>query len=114
MKEMYELSHEDLDLKSIIIEESDNDKDEEDIFVGNGRVSEILDFGLKLNGSGYNIYLSAEEGLNTVEFLKKFLKDKSKKTILLMIGVMYITLKMKINLEFCDLTVVKGKNSKRM
>ncbi|GKX30489.1 ATP-dependent protease [Vallitalea longa] len=79
MKELYELSHEDLDLKSIIIEESDNDKDEEDIFVGNGRVSEILDFGLKLNGSGYNIYLSAEEGLNTVEFLKKFLKDKSKK-----------------------------------
>ncbi|WP_304943309.1 ATP-binding protein [Vallitalea guaymasensis] len=79
MKECYELSHEDLDLKSVVLEQSDNDEDEEDIFVGNGRVSEILDFGLKLNGSGYNIYLSAEEGLNTVEFLKKFLKEKSKK-----------------------------------
>ncbi|GMQ63148.1 ATP-binding protein [Vallitalea maricola] len=79
MKECYELSHEDLDLKSVVLEQSDNDKDEEDIFVGNGRVSEILDFGLKLNGSGYNIYLSAEEGLNTVEFIKKFLKEKSKK-----------------------------------
>ncbi|MCT4688646.1 ATP-binding protein [Vallitalea sp.] len=79
MKECYELSHEDLDLKSVVLEQSDNVEDEEDIFVGNGRVREILDFGLNLNGSGYNIYLSAEEGLNTVEFLKKFLKEKSKK-----------------------------------
>lgn len=79
MKECYELSHEELDLKSVVLEESDSDKDEEDIFVGNGRVREILDFGLLLDGSGYNIYLSADEGLNTVEFLKKFLKSKSKK-----------------------------------
>lgn len=79
MKECYELSHEELDLKSVVLEESDSDQDEEDIFVGNGRVREILDFGLLLDGSGYNIYLSADEGLNTIEFLKKFLKSKSKK-----------------------------------
>ncbi|MCT4542522.1 MAG: AAA family ATPase [Vallitalea sp.] len=79
MKECYELSHKELDLKTVNLEKSDNIKDEEDIFVGNGRVEEILDFGLLLNGSGYNIYLSAEEGLNTVEFLKKYLKEKSKR-----------------------------------
>ncbi|MCT4597341.1 MAG: AAA family ATPase [Vallitalea sp.] len=78
MKECYELSHEELDLNSFILDKSENVEDEEDIFVGNGRVREILDFGLSLDGSGYNIYLSTEEGLNTIEFLKKFLKSKNK------------------------------------
>ncbi len=113
MKECYELSHEELDLKSVVLEESDSDKDEEDIFVGNGRVREILDFGLLLDGAGYNIYLSADEGLNTVEFLKKISKKvKVKRIILLMIGVMYIILKMLINLKsyVCKAERVKNSN----
>lgn len=76
MRDNYRISHKELEEKKITIHKTDDMDEEDEVFIGNSRAREILEFGLDIKSLGYNIYLSTESGYHIVEFLTKFLEAK--------------------------------------
>ncbi|TCT13776.1 lon-related putative ATP-dependent protease [Natranaerovirga pectinivora] len=80
MKRKLKVSYEDLCINDLSKNLKINDMESEvqDKFLGQEKAIETLDFGLRVNSKGYNIYLTGEVGTHKKQYLIQYLEELSK------------------------------------